>query len=90
MRDDSADYACEVPRGEGDTELGRLGIGLLWRRENVRVELLNDALEKEKPFQTLALPSSRIIVANPVMIPLYLTGLAFQTTCQAEDRIKRY
>jgi len=44
---------ARYPRGEGDTELGRLGIGLLWRRENVGVELLNDAFEKEKPFQTL-------------------------------------
>ena len=46
MRDDGADDTGEVTGSEGDTELGRLAVGLLGRGEDVGVEELNNLLEE--------------------------------------------
>jgi len=46
--DDGADNTGEVTRGEGDTELGALAVGLLGFSEDVGVEQLDDLLEEEE------------------------------------------
>lgn len=46
--DDGADDTGEVTRGEGDTELGVLGVRVLGRGEDLGVEELDDLLEEEE------------------------------------------
>lgn len=46
--DDSADHTSQVTGGEGDAELGALGVALLGGGEHVGVESLHDLLEEEE------------------------------------------
>ena len=46
--DDGADDASEVAGGEGDTELGGLGVGFLGSGEDIGVEEVYDVLEEEE------------------------------------------
>lgn len=48
VRDNRAEDTSQVTRGEGDTQLGALGVGLLALREDVVVEELHEPLESHE------------------------------------------